>query len=133
MGSVRRRLAAATIFLWPSTAWAEVCEKVRPYWTPGSEATAWGEMIALMSTPPSLFLLITSAVCIRLRKQWATMLTVLLWSCWVYFVTAPSTDATRIQAIQEGCIGKPTLFILAVAAICVAMVLYTPRDGAQDT
>ena len=43
-------------------------------------------------------------------------------------------DEARLEAVKEGCIGSPTLFIGVVAAICVAMILYTaPRAERADT
>ena len=124
MGPLRGGLILALL---PGAALAEVCAQVRPFWTPGAPATGWDELIGLMATPPSLVLLLLSALAIRFRQQWLTLGTVLLWSFWVSFVVLVSPDPTRLQAIEEGCIGSPTLFILAVAAICGGMILYTSR------
>lgn len=127
MGSFRRRLALGAAVCTPAPAWAEVCDKVRPNWVPGTDPTLLGEAIALLSMPVSLVLLITSALCIRLGRQWATLVVVVLWSFWVYFVATGDFGGIRQAAIQEGCMGKPTLFIVFVAVICGAMIVYTTR------
>lgn len=120
--------ALPTALLAPNVALAEICEKVRPTWTPGTQATAWGELIALMGTPPSLVLLLLTALAIRFRHQWGALIVTVIWTVWVSLVAMSGPDETRQAAINEGCIGSPTLFIAAVAAICVAMILYTvPR------
>ena len=125
MGPVRRGLILAAF---PLPALAETCKEIRPYWLPGSEATAWSEMIALFSTVPSLALLLASALCLRFRRQWGTLAVVVLWTAWISVVSMLPPSETQKTAIAEGCIGSPTLFIAAVAAICVGMILYTaPR------
>ena len=118
------------LLLLPSQAFAEVCDKVRPLWEPGAPATAFGEMIALFGTPPSLILLVASALVLRFRHKWAGLAVVVLWSTWLTLVTVVSAkDDIQQQAVIEGCVGSPTLFIAAVAAICIGIVLYTsPRD-----
>ncbi|MEW9918317.1 hypothetical protein AB2B41_01770 [Marimonas sp. MJW-29] len=128
MGPLRGGLIA-TALLAPLPAWAEVCDRMRPLWTPGTPATAWDELIALMITPPSLVLLLLSVLVLRFRHQWGALAVVMAWSLWVSFVALSTPDAARLHAISEGCIGSPTLFILAVAAICVAMILYTVPHG----
>ena len=117
--------------LLPGPALAEVCDKVRPFWEPGSPATAWDEFLGLMATPPSLILLLLSAVAVRFGQQLAVLLAVVGWSFWVSYVALSTPDQVRLDAIAEGCIGSPTLFILAVAAICGAMILYTSRRDAR--
>ena len=128
MGPLRRGLIFL-IFCAPSAAFAEVCDKVRPTWTPGTQATGWSELIALMGTPPSLILLVLSALAIRFRHQWGALVVVVLWAIWVSLVAMSAPDEIRQMAINEGCIGSPALFIAAVAAICGGMILYTaPRS-----
>lgn len=131
MGSFRRQLGAATLMLAASPSYAEVCAQMRPNWTPGAPASAWDELIALMSTPPSLVLILASLIAIRFAHQWGALIVVLLWTLWVSLVAMSSPDAARLAALQEGCIGSPTLFIAAVAAICVGMILYTTRRAAR--
>ena len=131
MGSFRRQLGTATLMLAASPSYAEVCAQMRPNWTPGVPASAWDELIALMSTPPSLVLILASLIAVRFAHQWGALVVVLLWTLWVSLVAMSSPDAARLAALQEGCIGSPTLFIAAVAAICVGMILYTTRRAAR--
>ena len=132
MGSLRRGLILATSS--PTVAMAGACDKVRPFWEPGAPATAWDELLGLMATPPSLVLIIASALAIRFRHQWGALAVMVLWTMWVSAVAFYGVDDEVQQlAIAEGCIGSPALFIGVVAAICVPMIIYTtPRtDRAQ--
>ena len=127
MGSLRRGVTLATL---PGAAWAEVCDKVRPLWDGPAPATLWDEFIGLAGTPVSLALILASALAFRFRSQWGGLAVVVGWTIWVSMITFFSGD-TEIHsaAIAEGCIGSPALFIGAVAAICVAMIIYTtPRQ-----
>jgi hypothetical protein len=117
----------------PAAAQAEVCGQVRPFVGPGETGTAFTEMVSLMGTPPSLILLVLTALTVRFRWQWASLGVVVLWSVWVSLVAMSAPDAAMLQAIEEGCVGSPTLFIGLVAAICGAMMLYTaPRKAKTD-
>ena len=128
MGSVRG-IVISVAAMAPSQALAQVCEQVRPLWSPGSEATGLGELIALMGTPPSLALLIASALAFRFRHQWGALVVVVLWTVWSSIVALSEPGETMQNAINEGCVGAPTLFIVAVVAICVGLILYTaPRN-----
>ena len=133
MGSLRRQLsvAAASLLTPAGPAFAATCAQMRPNWVPGVPASAWDELIALMSTPPSLVLILASLLAIRFGHQWGALIVVLGWTVWVSFVAMSTPDPDRLAAMQEGCIGSPTLFIAAVAAICVGMILYTTRRAAR--
>ena len=129
MGPLRGGLIAALL---PGAAWAEVCEKVRPAWD-GTEVTMTGEAITQFSTVPALLLLLASAIAIRFRSQWGVATAVVLWTVWVSVVAFfDATGGMRDAAMTEGCIGAPVLFIIAVAAICTGMIVYTfppPKRG----
>ncbi len=127
MGPLRRGLILSLL---PTSALAEVCDKVRPNWEPGTPVTAFGEMVALMGTPPSLILLLATAFVLRFRHKWGGLIVVVLWTAWISVVSLlGGRDEMRVAASAEGCIGSPTLFIAVVAAICIATILYTsPRS-----
>ncbi|MEL6809133.1 MAG: hypothetical protein AAFO97_15275 [Pseudomonadota bacterium] len=114
----------------PTSARAEVCDKVRPFWTPGAQATSLDELIGLMATPPSLVLLVLTALAVRFRHQWGALVVVLAWTAWVSVIAFVGFGGeTQALAMAEGCIGSPALFIAVVTAICVGMILYTaPRE-----
>lgn len=121
MGSIRRRLIWPALLVCPNAALAEVCDKQRPDWN-GAPVSGWAEMLALFQTPAALALILGTALALRLRNQWFGLAMVVGWSS--YTMLATTTDI-RAAAIVEGCAGSPTLFIGAVAAICVGIVLYT--------
>ena len=126
------RAIAAGLSLVPSQALAEVCDKARPMWTPGTSPTIFSEALALAITPPSLVLFLVTLACLRFRWQWVSLGMVLLWSVWVSVLAFLPPNATQQQAIAEGCIGSPALFIGIIAALCVALVLWTaPREARE--
>ncbi len=119
----------ALFLLHPTAALAEVCEKIRPNWEPGTPATALGEALYLFTTLPAIILLIASVLAVLKRSQWGTLGLVVLWTGLVSIVTFVDDPFVDAQALAEGCVGAPSLFIGAVAAICIAMILFTmPRD-----
>lgn len=130
MGPVRGGLIATLL---PGAAWAEVCDKVRPGWD-GTSVTMVGEALVQFMTIPSLALLLASAIAIRFRSQWGAAAVVVLWTIWVSVVAfLDTTGGIRDAAIIEGCIGAPVLFIVAVAAICTGMIIYTfPPPRRED-
>lgn len=121
MGSIRRRLIWACLLGLPNAAAAEVCDKQRPDWD-GFPVSAWAEMLALFQTPLALFLVLTTALALRLRHQWLGLAAVVGWSS--YTMVIVTTDI-RAAAVAEGCAGSATLFIGVVAVLCIGSVLYT--------
>jgi len=115
----------------PTPALADACAQVRPRWQPGTEVTLLSETLALATTPVSLALILASVICLRFRLQWATLGVVVAWTAWVSVLAFLPPGETRARAIAEGCVGSPALFIGLVAAICVAMILYTSPRGDQ--
>lgn len=135
MGSLRRRLVlpVATLAFAPLPAWAEVCEKVRPDWIPGSDISVVSEAISLLSSPVSIILLLASALAIRLRAQWWALAVVVFWTIWVTIISADDPAGIQKLAKAEGCIGSPSLFFAIVGAICVGMIIYTaPLRRSKD-
>ena len=127
MGPLRRGVIGVAA-LAPAPAFAQSCADMRPNWVPGTEVTAWAEAVALFSTPLPLILLVASALAFRLRTQWATVTVIVLWTLLVSLIVF--TDAAgRSAAVAEGCIGSPSIFVGAVAVLCVALALYSaPRE-----
>ena len=118
--------------LLPTAAWAEVCDKERPGWD-GQPVGMLGEAVNLFLSPAGIALLVLSVIALRLRHQWVGLVAVILWTVFITVVTMADPTGLRPQAMVEGCIGSPALFIVAVAAICVGIVLYTkPRDRGTD-
>ncbi|MEO0502858.1 MAG: hypothetical protein AAFZ14_05995 [Pseudomonadota bacterium] len=122
-----KRIATIFAALLPSAAWAEVCDKARPAWD-GTPVGAFGEAVSLLLSPAGLALLGLSLIALRFRQQWIGLGAVLFWTVFITIVTMADPTGLRADAMIEGCIGPPTLFIVAAAAICVAIVLWTkPR------
>lgn len=135
MSGTRSRMAkgiaaALALALTPKAALAEVCDKLRPNWEPGTKVTMLGEAIYLFSTLPALILLAASALVVARRSQWGALAVVVLWTGFISVVVFfEDDDASYFMARMEGCVASPALFIVAVAAICTAMILYTlPRE-----
>jgi hypothetical protein len=106
-----------------------VCSNLRPNWEPGTTATTLNELVALMSTPPSLILLVATALVVRLRHQWGALVVVLAWTAWMSTLTLGTPAPLTLQATAEGCIGSSSLFITTVIALCVATILHTTRGA----
>jgi hypothetical protein len=125
--------AALAVCLLPFPALAQAqdtaCARLRPGWD-DTPATPLTEVLALAGTPLALALMIGTALAVRLRSAWGGLVAVVGWSFYIYFLVFQGDAAgLRDLAMAEGCIGSPTLFIVVVAAICVATVLYTaPSD-----
>ncbi|MEQ9260370.1 MAG: hypothetical protein RIG84_14885 [Roseovarius sp.] len=125
MGPVRRGLTLALLAALPLPAWADACAAYRPGWD-GVPVGALEEALTLMMSPAALFLLITTALAFRLRRQWLTLALCLAWSGLVALVTfVDLPGGSRQEALAQGCIGPPTLFIALAGALCVALVLFT--------
>ena len=113
----------------PLPALAEVCDKERPNWD-GLPVSGLHEAMTLFSSPAGLVLLAASALALRFRNQWGALIVVLLWTGLISVVTMVDPNGINTAARAEGCVGSATLFIVAVAAICVGMILYTaPRTS----
>ena len=126
-----RRVAVISATLLPGAAWAEVCDKARPGWD-GGQVGPVGEAISLLLSPAGLALLGLSLIALRFRQQWIGLGAVLLWTVFITVVTMADPTGLRADAMIEGCIGPPTLFIVAAAAICVAIVLWTKPRTSDD-
>ena len=114
----------------PSAGWAEVCDKMRPDWTPGSAPSVVSEAIALGTTLPSLVLFVATLLCARFRLQWGALVVVLLWTGWISVLLYLPRSDVQAMAIAEGCIASPGLFIALVTGLCIGLILYTvPRPG----
>ena len=134
MGPVRRGLIRAALLAasLPNAAWAQgaqVCDQQRPGWD-GTPVSGLDEALQLMASPLSLIAIGATLLALRFRSQWGGVAVVVLWTGLVSMITMFDPTGTRTPGMAEGCIGTPTLFIAAVAAICVATIIYTaPRSG----
>jgi hypothetical protein len=129
MGSLRRRIGSVfigTYALYPTDAWAEVCDKERASWDPASgPATALDELIGLSTLPITIALFALAIAALVSRSRFLYASTSFLWGSLVLIVSldayGPIVDDVRYYAIKEGCIGPPLLFIALAIAICAVM------------
>ncbi|MFX0546458.1 hypothetical protein ACEWPL_013025 [Roseovarius sp. S1116L3] len=128
MGPVRRGLITAALTLAPGTALADACGIERPGWD-GVPVTMWGEALTLFSSPAALALLAASAIAVLMRSAWGALIVCVLWSVLTMIVAAADPTGLRAEAMAAGCRASPALFIIAVAAICGAMILHTSRKS----
>ncbi len=125
MGPIRRRLILGGALLYPAPLWADACSALRPAWD-GTPVTAWGELLFLLQTPIVLLLIIATALAVRFRSEWGGLAVVVGWSLSTFLATGWGGDGTiRAAAMNEGCIGNATLFIVVAALVCIGVVLYT--------
>lgn len=129
MGPLRR---GVTLALLPTGALADACARTRPDWD-GTPVSLLDEALFLVATPAALVLIIASLVAVRFRHQWGALVVVVLWTLFVSLIAMGDPTGLRAEEVAEGCVGSPALFIGLVAAICVAMILYTtPRQGRES-
>lgn len=127
MGSFRGRVTAgaiiAALICAPFAAHAEVCDKVRPDWLPGTATTQFGEALFLLTTLPLVVLLFLTALVAIWRSKWATILVVMVWGLVVALVLSEDPTGIQAHAMREGCVGLPNLFVGSVAALGLALLL----------
>lgn len=137
MRPAQRSVLTAALTLLPGPALAGACATLRPGWTPGMPATEWTEALYHFSSVPALAVILATALAIRFRSQWGGLIVTVLWSAlvgvivWGRFGDDPA--GVGQSALEEGCLGSPTLFIAAVTAICIATILYTAPSGRQTS
>ncbi|MEO0773577.1 MAG: hypothetical protein AAFZ04_10385 [Pseudomonadota bacterium] len=113
----------------PGPAFAEACDKIRPGWD-GGEVGVMAEAVTLFSSPIALILLLCTALVFRFRSSWGALTVCLGWSFLITAVTFfDPTGGVRTQAITEGCVGSPWLFIAVAGGLSAAMIVYTGRPA----
>ncbi|MEM6375246.1 MAG: hypothetical protein AAF686_03345 [Pseudomonadota bacterium] len=133
MGSFRSGLIVGAILVLAGPADAAVCQDFRPDWN-GETVGAWDEMLALLSMPISLILLIATAFAIRFRSPWLALCVFVGWSFAVASVTFfDPTGGIRANAALEGCVGSPSLYIAVVLSLCAGMMIYLNKFADPDT
>lgn len=107
MGSVRGRLIATLALLAPMPAMAEVCDKLRPDWTPDDGPVGWlAETALIFTSPPGLVLLALFAL--AMWRGWRVPLVIVTMAAvalaFLLYVGNGAAMATTGRA--EGCIGS---------------------------
>ena len=107
MGPVRARLITALALLSPTPALAEVCDKLRPDWVPGSEAVGWfGEIIFTFTSPPGLALLLLFALAMWRGWRWLLVIVTLAAVALAFLLYVGNGAEMAAAARAEGCIGS---------------------------
>ncbi len=108
---------AATVF--PNIVWADVCDKVRPYWD-GTHVNMFEEVFGQLSNPFTAILVGLSIALVLQKKLKLVLLGVLIISGYaLLFVDPLFLDDARWQAKREGCIGNQELWWAVLAAIAL--------------
>lgn len=125
MGPIRRRLICAAALFSPTYGFADACQIERPHWD-GVPVSMIQEFLILMQTPIVWVLIIATAIVIKLRHEWGGLIVVIGWSLSTYLaIDWAGTDPNKAAAINTGCIGNPSLYIIVAVATCIGVVLYT--------
>jgi len=136
MGSLRRGLSAASLWLLASPALAEVCETHRPDWSSqDGPVSGLGEALHLFTSLPGLAILGAFVLALTRGRplDWllASFLPVVVGAALAYGATGEITLAMQ----QEGCAGPAGLsvticILLALAAVFQSLRLRRSRgDG----
>ena len=108
------------------------CASFRPDWD-GGTVSALSEALLLVQTPAALVLLLASALVLRFRSAWGALAVFVGWSLLVSaFTFFDPTGGVRNAAMEEGCVGSPTLFIAVALGISVGLILYTGQPEKRE-
>lgn len=118
--------------LLPTSAIAEVCDKERPLWD-GTPATAWTELINLMTSPIQVALVVATILAIWTGTRIGCGILTLVWAAFIPMMLTRDLDDMIWEASREGCIGSPILFMGLCAAICSATLYATLRPRSSQT
>ena len=99
----------------PGTAWAEVCDKERPYWD-GTPVNMVEEVLGQLSNPFTTLVVVASIILVLRKSQLLTVLGVFLIAMYALFFVDPLfLDDAAWQAKREGCIGNQELWYALIA------------------
>ena len=127
--------ATAALFLSSVTAYAEVCDKVRPNWDPtGGQASQLDDILLLLGTVPGMMFLALVGFSLFLRSRWLCLFCATLSIALATVVTADWVlelgGDIREPAIAEGCMVAPYAvgaFTIAIAIVCLLVAVKKKR------
>ena len=133
------RTMASLVCLFTSTpAAAEVCDKVRPAWTPQDGPVGQLDDLALFLFEPIGLIAIGLAVgALLLRSAWfsAVAIVILMLMAALNVSTWREADDVTRFAISEGCMTAPyltTIVMIAMAASIVTLTWIKPSDRSKS-
>lgn len=117
-----------------SPAFAEVCDKERPAWSPqNGPINQFDDLVLFFIEPVGLTVLMLSAVAILLRRTWFAVLTIIV--VLVVIALKVSTwlegDAITTFAYSEGCLVPPVMTSIALALIVIILMKMPKRTSAK--
>ena len=116
MGSFRRGLSVAVV---PLPAWAEACDKERPFWD-GTHVSMSDEVISQLSDPFTAIAVCLSILLIFQSRRFLILLGVFIVGVYaLIFVDPMYLDDVKWAAKQEDCIGNGDLWWAMLGAIFV--------------
>ena len=127
-----RALTALPIVLLTGSAWAEVCDKVRPHWNPSTgPADRLEELVLAAASWPWWVCVVVVLMAIWSGNRWmravAALLlfgyAALLWIGWM------AEDEITQDAIAEGCVASPiypVVLLVALGAVMAIRAAYAP-------
>ncbi|WP_298858434.1 hypothetical protein [uncultured Sulfitobacter sp.] len=122
------------VLMFPTAAFAEVCDKERPLWT-GTPTTAWSEAIILLTYPSQIVLLTATMFAMWYGWRIACFIFALIWVAFIPIMLTRDLDDMTWEASQEGCISSPILFMGLCGAISVLSfyAAFRRRKTKKDT
>ena len=129
MGPVRGRLIAL-LALTPLPARAEVCDKVRPGWTPvDGPVGALAEAGYVLASPVGLILMVFVVLAMIWPRRWLAVLAALPLLVLAGLLFLARRAEVAVAAMAEGCIGgiRPTVLLLILIAAAVLVRGFAAR------
>jgi hypothetical protein len=133
------RTMASLVCLFASTpAAAEVCDKVRPAWTPQDGPVSQFENLSLfLSEPIGLIAIGLTVGALLIRSTWfsAVAIVILMLMAALNVSTWREADDVTRFAISEGCMTAPyltTIVMIAMAASIVTLTWIKPLDRSKS-
>lgn len=135
---MKQAMAALLCLIAATPAVAEVCDKVRPAWTPQDGPVGqFEDLVWFLSEPVGLLAMGLTAGALLLGSAWVSAITIviLMPMAALYLFTWLKPDDIISFAIDEGCMTAPvfpTIALIAMAASIVALTWVRPLRNAKS-
>lgn len=132
------RTMVVLVCLITSTLAAEVCDKVRPAWTPqDGYVSQFEDLAVLLFEPIGLIAIGLMMGALLLRSAWFSAVAIVILMLMVALKVSTWSEADDVIhfAINEGCMTAPyitTIELIAMAASIVALTWIKPLDRSKS-
>ncbi|MCY4292814.1 MAG: hypothetical protein OXC72_13830 [Roseovarius sp.] len=110
----------------------EICKTLRPSWD-GLPIGIWVEAVSLSMTPGAIALFAATAIAAKLRNQWAGLAVCVGWCILVSIIAFYDPyGGLKSAAMEIGCVGRPTGFIMLIGLLCAALAIYTASGTSES-